>query len=288
MKPSTIGAGVLLVMSQCISGGVTAQGVEGIDPLLKVAPITPERVAPLGERPQPDVATVEGKATYLQYSYVSDQARCVPILVTRLPNPHKRRPAGPTPTWNIWQLAHYDADSRTLRPLNGPEPSGCLGGCPGSVSLMIINRFNAPLRYPQAVYKDAQDDVRQHIAQRGDCLFTEPEFGFKYKVGLYYGVKCDSPDDRYKRKFTFDKEYFYNVDNNTDVKEIYECGPNTPYPHCTGHVSLPGSGGIDIKFTFRRQELPQWRNIQAAAIAYVSRVVEDVVPPPGCPADGRR
>lgn len=277
-----------LIGGLCFAAGASAQGAAGSDPLLKIAPITPERVAPLKEHPLPAVPPVEGKATYLQYSDMGDHDQCAPILVTRLPNPHKRLPSGPVPTWQLALLAHYDADTKTVQPPGGGRDSNsCPGGCPGSMNLMIHNSFSALLRLPQAVYRRIKRDQQWAVVRQGDCLFAESEFGFKYKVSKYRGVKCDDPGKRYQSDDMFAKEYFYDAESSSDAAFIYECDPNMPYPHCTGYVSVPGSAGIDFKFTFRRQELPQWRDIQAAATAYVSRLIEGVVPPPGCLADGR-
>lgn len=278
-RPKANGLWLPLVFSTIIlivHGGALAQ-IPGngpgiiVDPLLRKAPLEPERIAPQTTLDLPSIPTKSGEVTFLAYDYLAQGRPCTPVVVLDIPQSYApRSPAGPTRTWQVLLLVRFRHEDNSIEP-GTPELFGCVGHCDGRLTLMISNGSGEKEKEAQRVFHAT--GVWLNMLRRNEHDQVGEQANTRYGYKRYAHVKT-SPDA--------DAEYYSDTDDETKVSYALKCDPHVLIAHCNAYFSLPDYRWINVEINFDMLDLPIWETIRDSIVKFVSAGVRQVVLPVSC------
>jgi hypothetical protein len=232
-----------------------------------VSPLDPERGYPTTAPRLPPFPAEPGTKRYIVFNNHIAPGQQPEALYLRVPLQFAGDDAGePVRAWGLNLLVHYPDMTGARNPQNIGRLGVCAGGCPGEMMISVYNDIGSIAFGPELRLKNLERDM--HNPALVHTKFSEVASDeFSNVIKEEHGM-----DPRN----TSDEVYFVQRRPGGSVEFFADCRYNTPVHLCVGYAAASEASGIEVQYTFRIENIYDWKIIQTTVLRFAGYLIAGV------------
>lgn len=226
-------------------------GQESGDPVLRTAPLEPDRVMPANPAKNLPLQTEPGKTDYLLYNDIPSE-RNNPILYLKIPYEYTGGESLPVHNWSVNLVVWYPEMTGPFNPANRGRKD-CAGWCKGEIMLSIENWKDRGYTVIERRLKVLQEDMAFEQASKPEERLT-----------IHTKLQVDGFDEVYEiNEINFPKGNIHRVyikrSVNGDVEFYANCVPYAISPACEVELNMIELHNIYVSYAYSMSAFNDWK-----------------------------